>query len=187
MPKKTATTSLKAVREKDRLLDDDIARSLVRATSLFNRLTRQRVKAEFNITSMQAEILILMAVEPSLLGNDVAAAIGVNPSTVSNALDGMEKCGLVTRQRSTEDRRIVLITLTSLAKRIAGRATKISRGTVSALITGISESDLHIIQRGLKKMADNSRAHTSTALCEEVPQLSRNHDFTRRDLIYRRR
>jgi DNA-binding MarR family transcriptional regulator len=138
---------------------EHVAHALVRTSSAFKRLTTQRMKAEFEITGIQAEILMLLATEPTMLGNDLAAVVGVNASTVSHALDGMEKHGLLTRKRCTKDRRVVRIALTEPAKRMAHRTIDITRHILDALTSGISHSDLTALQRGLKRMADNCQTH----------------------------
>lgn len=148
---------------------DNVAHALVRTSSAFRRLTTQRIKEEFNITGIQAEILMLLATEPAMLGNDLAAVVGVNASTVSHALDMLEKYGLVTRRRCTDDRRVVHIGLTGQAKRIARRTIEITQDILDALTTGISETDLQALQRGLKRMADNCQNHARAPL--------QSHDF----------
>jgi DNA-binding MarR family transcriptional regulator len=139
---------------------DNVAHALVRTTSALKRLTTRHVREEFAITGIQAEILMLLAAEPSMLGNDLAAVVGVNASTISHALDVMEKRGLLTRRRCTDDRRVVRIALTAQARRVARRTIEISQRILDALTTGISKSDLQALQRGLKRMADNCQNPT---------------------------
>jgi DNA-binding MarR family transcriptional regulator len=138
---------------------DNVAHALVRTTSALKRLTTRHVREEFDITGIQAEILMLLAAEPAMLGNDLAAVVGVNASTVSHALDVMEQHGLLTRRRCTDDRRVVRIALTDQARRIARRTIEISQHILDALTTGISKSDLRALQRGLSRMAINCQTH----------------------------
>jgi DNA-binding MarR family transcriptional regulator len=149
----------KARRMAARTHHDNVAHALVRTTSALKRLTTRHIREEFDITGIQAEILMLLAAEPVMLGNDLAAVVGVNASTVSHALDVMEQYGLLTRRRCTEDRRVVRIALTDQARRIARRTIEISQHILDALTTGISKSDLLALQRGLKRMADNCQTH----------------------------
>ncbi|MBE1160842.1 MarR family winged helix-turn-helix transcriptional regulator [Dyella acidiphila] len=137
---------------------DHVAHALVRTAAAFKRLTTQRMKDEFAITGIQAEILMLLATEPSMLGNDLAAVVGVNASTISHALDALEQRQLLTRRRCTDDRRVVRIALTDQAKRIARRTIAITQHILDALTAGISHSDLQALQRGLRRMVDNCRA-----------------------------
>jgi DNA-binding MarR family transcriptional regulator len=173
-PKRGATAQrAKARRSTARSHHDNVAHALVRTSSAFKRLTTQRMKEEFDITGIQAEILMLLATEPSMLGNDLAAVVGVNASTVSHALDGMEKYGLLTRTRCTVDRRVVRIALTDQAKRIASRTIDITQHILDALTTGLSKSDLQALQRGLKRMADNCQTYARS------PARSRDARITR--------
>lgn len=134
---------------------DNVAHALVRTSSALKRLTAQHMRKEFDISGIQTEILMLLATEPAMLGNDLAAVVGVNASTISHALGTMEKLGLLTRRRCTEDRRVVRIALTAQARRIAQRTIQITQQILGALTTGISKPDLQALQRGLKRMADN--------------------------------
>jgi DNA-binding MarR family transcriptional regulator len=152
---------------------DNVAHALVRTSSAFKRLTTQHMKEEFNITGIQAEILMLLATEPAMLGNDLAAVVGVNASTVSHALDMLQKNRLLTRHRCTDDRRVVRIALTDQAKRIARHTIEITQHILDALTTGISKTDLQALQRGLKRMADNCQHNARS------PMQSRDFRFTR--------
>jgi DNA-binding MarR family transcriptional regulator len=159
--RRAATTQKAGTRRLDSLgQHDHVAHTLVRTSSAFKRLTTQRMKEEFAITGIQAEILMLLATAPSMLGNDLAAVVGVNASTVSHALDGMEKSGLLTRKRCTEDRRVVRIALTEPAKRMARRTLHITRHILDAITSGISAADLKVLQRVLQRMAENCQAQT---------------------------
>jgi DNA-binding MarR family transcriptional regulator len=158
------TQKSKARRFAARRQYDNVAHALVRTASAFKRLTTQRMKEEFNITGIQAEIVMLLAAEPAMLGNDLAAVVGVNASTVSHALDMMEKYGLLTRRRCTQDRRVVRIALTTRAKDIALRTIDIAQHILDALTTGISKTDLEALQRALKRMADNCHSQARSPM-----------------------
>ncbi|GLQ47161.1 hypothetical protein GCM10007862_22120 [Dyella lipolytica] len=173
-PKQGATAQkVRARRFAARNHHDNVAHALVRTSSAFKRLTTQRMKEEFDITGIQAEILMLLASEPAMLGNDLAAVVGVNASTVSHALDVMEKYGLLTRRRCTEDRRVVRIALTDQARRMARRTIEITRHILDALTTGIGKSDLQALQLGLKQMADNCQTHARSPLRNRDVRLPR--------------
>ena len=134
---------------------DNVAHALLRTTSAFKRLTTQRMKEEFDITGIQAEILMLLTAEPGMLGNDLAAVVGVNASTVSHALDVMEKQHLLTRRRCTQDRRVVCLALTEKARRIATRSMDVTHHILDALTAGISQTDLRALRSSLERMARN--------------------------------
>lgn len=142
---------------------DNVAHALVRTSSAFKRLTTQRMKEEFDITGIQAEILMMLAVEPDMLGHDLAAIVGVNASTITHALDVMEKQDLLTRRRCTEDRRVVRLALTEKAKRIARRTADITHRILDTLTEGISPNDLHAMQRSLERMANNCQTRTRSS------------------------
>jgi DNA-binding MarR family transcriptional regulator len=160
LPKRSVTARKgRARRLVDRNQYRDVAHTLVRTANAFRRLRTQRMKEEFNITGVQAEILVLLTEEPAMLSNDLAAVVGVNTSTICHAIDAMERKNLVTRKRSMEDRRVVHVALTVRAKRIALRTIEVTGHTLDALTAGISKSDLKAMQRGLTQMNYNCKEH----------------------------
>lgn len=83
-------------------------RQMIRATDLYSR----RLSKEVGLTAPQLLILqaiqSLGAVSISKLSGDVS----LSQATVTNIIDRLESRGLVTRHRSTQDRRVVHASLT---------------------------------------------------------------------------
>ena len=59
---------------------------------------------------MQANILAALFLKGSMTVSDLQTRLALGSSTITGALDRMEKQGLVKRQQSTEDKRIVVVT-----------------------------------------------------------------------------
>jgi DNA-binding MarR family transcriptional regulator len=79
---------------------------------LFRRLARVHGRAvkRFEISSVQANILVTLFLKGSMTVSDLQTRLALGSSTITGALDRMEKQGLVKRQQSTEDKRIVVVT-----------------------------------------------------------------------------
>jgi DNA-binding MarR family transcriptional regulator len=79
---------------------------------LFRRIARVHGRAvkRFEISSVQANILATLFLKGSMTVSDLQARLALGSSTITGALDRMEKQGLVKRQQSTEDKRIVVVT-----------------------------------------------------------------------------
>jgi DNA-binding MarR family transcriptional regulator len=84
---------------------DDFVRAAKRA--------RVRVEPDAVLTTSQYDLLFpLLEVETPLGLRELARAAGVSAPTATRMLDGLEGRGLVTRERSAEDRRAVCLALT---------------------------------------------------------------------------
>jgi DNA-binding MarR family transcriptional regulator len=84
---------------------DDFVRAAKRA--------RARVEPEAVLTSSQYDLLFpLLEVDAPLGLRELARAAGVSAPTATRMVDGLEARGLVTRERSLEDRRAVCLALT---------------------------------------------------------------------------
>jgi DNA-binding MarR family transcriptional regulator len=84
---------------------DDFVRAAKRA--------RARVEPEAVLTSSQYDLLFpLLEVDAPLGLRELARAAGVSAPTATRMVDGLEARGLVTRERSVEDRRAVCLALT---------------------------------------------------------------------------
>lgn len=76
-------------------------------------------------------------------------------NTLTPILKRLEAVGYVTRQRSTQDERQVVVSLTE-----AGRALR-EQGLEMDLVaaTGLSPEEFRILQKGIANLRDNLRAH----------------------------
>jgi DNA-binding MarR family transcriptional regulator len=93
------------------------------------RLARELRKEteQLGITARQATFLWLVKRSPGLSLAELAAEEGISPPAMSGHVDRLEKAGLLTRERSTDDRRRVGLRLTEegdrLMRRIRARRT----------------------------------------------------------------
>jgi DNA-binding MarR family transcriptional regulator len=83
------------------------------------RLSRLRARAAARITPQQAEALQLIADHGALSISSLALRLGIDPSTASRNLAGLERAGYIVRRRGKEDSRLTDAYLTARGKRIA--------------------------------------------------------------------
>src|SRR5579862_1250526 len=90
-----------------------VARSL-------SRLGRERARAAgADLTPQQAESLQLLAERGVISTSELALMLGIDPSTASRNLAGLERRGYIVRRRGAEDARQTDVRLTSRGKRTA--------------------------------------------------------------------
>ncbi|KAA0111008.1 MarR family winged helix-turn-helix transcriptional regulator [Mycolicibacterium sp. P9-22] len=76
-------------------------------------------------------------------------------NTLTPILKRLEAVGYVTRQRSTQDERQVVVSLTEAGRAL--RAQGLEMDLVAA--TGLSPEEFRVLQKGIANLRDNLRAH----------------------------
>ena len=96
------------------------------------RLGRERARAG-DITPQQAEALQLIAERGAMSTSALALVLGIDPSTASRNLGGLERGGYIVRRRGADDGRQSDVRLTPRGKRTA-EAVSIEWNTAYALL-----------------------------------------------------
>jgi DNA-binding MarR family transcriptional regulator len=114
-----------------------------------------RMLQEFQLYRGQELILALLWQQDGLTPSELATRLLVKPATITNALQAMEGSGLVTRQRSKQDQRVVEIFLTE-----AGRACQTSVEAIwhtieQSAFSDFSSAEEHELHRLLSKLDTN--------------------------------
>jgi DNA-binding MarR family transcriptional regulator len=90
------------------------------------------------VTGAQVWILAAIAENPGITVSRLSETLSVHVSTASNLLDKLDKAGLVERQRSTTDRRVVQLKLTPEGQVVMDRAPKPLTGVVPYALDKLS-------------------------------------------------
>jgi len=94
------------------------ARALQVLARSLGRVGRERARAG-EITPQQAEALQLIADRGAISTSSLADVLGIDPSTASRNLGGLERRGFVVRRRGADDGRQTDVRLTPRGKRTA--------------------------------------------------------------------
>lgn len=117
--------------EKEKQLDD-ILSSFRCITHNFQQLLWKHSE-ELNITSTQLMVLRKLAMHPDIGITELADLLHLGNSAASGVVDRMVKAGLITRERSQSDRRIVKLAMTGKGKEIRERSRQSFRRHVQPL------------------------------------------------------
>lgn len=109
-----------SIQAKDKPHVDAIVETLVYLYTESRRLTKGLAR-EFGLTGPQLTVIKILEQLGDLSLSSLSSRIKAKNSTVTGIIDRMEREGLVRRERSEEDRRIVLIRLTDEGRALAGR------------------------------------------------------------------
>lgn len=97
---------------------DRFARALLALDRGLGRIARERARSG-DVTPQQAETLQLIAERGALSTSTLATLLGIDPSTASRNLSGLERSGLITRQKGSDDGRQTDVRLTPRGRRAA--------------------------------------------------------------------
>ena len=100
------------------MADLKTARALQVVARALGRLGRERARAG-DVTPQQAEALQLVAERGPMTTSTLALTLGIDPSTASRNLAGLERAGYIVRKRGAEDGRQTDVRLTPRGKRTA--------------------------------------------------------------------
>ncbi len=109
--------------------------------------------AEVGLTPPQVAVLRVVGQNPGLSQRDLANRLGTAPSRVVQLVDELEERGIVTRTRSTADRRNYELTIPDTAPPEVAKVREIVRDHDAALVASLTEDEIAELRRLLGKLA----------------------------------
>jgi DNA-binding MarR family transcriptional regulator len=96
----------------DRHAATALSDSFKRLMGAVRRLRGRETHSPDELSTAQFQLLFGLRAGKLLSGGELACVAGLSPATTTQMLDGLEAAGLVTRERSLQDRRKVMTSLT---------------------------------------------------------------------------
>lgn len=87
---------------------------------------------------------------------DLAAAVGIQGATLTHHLDGMERAGLVSRERLPENRRVQRVLLTAAGESAFQRLRDAAVGFDSRIRSGLGEDEVDALRAALATLEANA-------------------------------
>ena len=110
---------------------------------------------KLEITYPQYLVLMILWEKDSISVNEITEKLILNTNTITPILKRMEAQGIITRKRSEEDERRVIITLTPKGKQLQSEASSIPEKLVERLVSEkVSLEELKILKDQLYKIID---------------------------------
>jgi DNA-binding MarR family transcriptional regulator len=129
---------------------DAIVETIIYLYTESRRLTKG-LASEYGLTGPQLTVLKLLETFGDLSLSSLSERIRAQNSTVTGIIDRMEREGLVRRERSTQDRRVIHIRLTDkggrLAQKISVEPMLIFRSALGALTRDDTKDLLRILTK----------------------------------------
>lgn len=124
------------------------------------RISRERARTG-EITPQQAETLQLIAEKGAVSTSQLAIILGIDPSTASRNLAGLEKAGFVARKKGADDGRQTDIRLTPRGKRAAESAASGAAQAFAALLERLPRGERQRVTDALEIVARTLDGETS--------------------------
>lgn len=122
----------------------------------------------YDITPPQFEVLLTLWNEDGLVLSELGRRLSRDGPTITGIIDRMEKKTLVTRKRSTRDRRVIQVFLTPKAWEVREKLMQMQRDAGMNITVDFSQNDIDLLESLLQKIMVNIENKI-------LPQLTNNH------------
>ncbi len=124
---------------------------------VMERILTQRDIDAFN--GAQGRILFVLWQRDGVPISELSRETGLAMTSLTSMLDRMEASGLVLRQRTSKDRRKVLISLTDEARALERDYNEVSDEMNEIFYAGFSEAEAEQLDSYLRRVLENIEAH----------------------------
>jgi len=131
---------------------DRFARALQIVAREVGLISRERARSG-EVTSQQAETLQVIAERGAVSTSSLAMTLGIDPSTASRNLAGLERKGFITRKKGVDDGRQTDVRLTPRGKRAADTSSSGSSQAFAALLEKIGRAERQKVTDALETLA----------------------------------
>ena len=131
-----------------------VARSFKRAMAAVRRLRGRETNRPGELTDAQYSLLFCLRDHSQMSVRELAQAADLSPASVTEMLEGLAGAGLVERQRSERDRRVVLTGLTDSGRGLVEARRARFEPRFRAALEPFNEDELVIAASVLERLRD---------------------------------
>lgn len=131
---------------------DSVGRFLNEASGRLMEALDRRAKS-VGVTAAQWRVLIRIALEIDTTAADLCRTLRYDTGSMTRMLDRLENQGLIRRERSTEDRRVVRLALTEAGEAICPRLQQIGIGVLDHFLMDFTPAEVEQLTDLLKRFA----------------------------------
>lgn len=135
---------------------DHIVETFVYLYTESRRATKELAR-QHGLTGPQVTALKILESIGTLSLSELSARMSAKNSTITGIVDRMERDGLVRRERSAEDRRVVFLRATARGRSIAASVPVTAMEIFGSALSSLSERDRAELTRILSLLADRVR------------------------------
>jgi MarR family transcriptional regulator for hemolysin len=101
-------------------------------------------------------VLLSLKTEGHRTQGELAEAVGIRQPTLSHHLDGLEREGLVHRERMADNRRVQRVTVTEAGEALFLRLRRAAGAFEGRLRAGLDDAEVAELRRLLAQLAENA-------------------------------
>ena len=120
----------------------------------FSRLLERRTLTH-DVSAGQWRFLRQLWREDGITQRELSERVGMREPTTVVALKGLEKAGLITRKKTTDDRRKTFIHLTSHAKKLELILAPMNAEIHEIATKGMTDDEVEVLQGLMRRVIDN--------------------------------
>lgn len=128
---------------------------------LYKRLAARFGKRHVEVTPAEWALLNRLWERDGQHPGELAESTIRDRTTTTRILDSMEKKGLIVRKLDRQDRRLMLVSMTSKGRKLETVLPPIAQEVLQEATAGISQRDLEVTFRTLRRIQDNLVAEES--------------------------
>jgi len=126
------------------MVEDREIASKLRLLSRLGTRVEDRLMREKGVSLAQSRLMEVIKHTPRARWSDIATVLGYSPRTITDALDALERDGLMTRVLDPGDRRAKILTLTKRGAQDLARA-QAERDEVREVIFGVLSTEERVV------------------------------------------
>ena len=115
----------------------------------------QNAIAPYGILIGQYHFLRVLWEKDEITQRELAATVGMKEPTTFTALAGMEKQGLLTRKRDSDDRRKMTVKLTDKGRGLKPKLIPIAKAVNDRPLTGLAPEQVSVLKTMLETLRNN--------------------------------
>ncbi|MFZ3130258.1 MAG: MarR family transcriptional regulator [Desulfosporosinus sp.] len=136
----------------DNLIDNTKVASLFQEVMILFKHSMSKVFENSDITVLQGMVLGIISKENRIKITELSSKLSLPNSTVSGIVDRLEKQGMVARERSEEDRRVVYVSISPHFKEMHQHSRKSFQQKIENMMNKGTSEDLNTIYKGLNTL-----------------------------------
>ena len=148
--KKIMGTDKKNKKEK---IQPEIVDRIVKAYNLISQGINPSFLEKMSLTTSQMKVLLLFEEEKQFSMGELSALYSVSVSTMTSMVDRMTQNNMLKRDQDRNDRRIVLVSLTSKGKKVLTRLVNARREVLESFLYTLDENEVKCFSRAMNNAA----------------------------------
>lgn len=114
--------------------------------------------AQHDLTYVQWVPLYMLVVQATNTVASLSRDLGIDPGAMTRSIHRLEAKGLVRRERSRTDGRVVNLVLTPAGRKVARKVPEVLSRVLNAHLHGFSEAEWRLLLQFLQRMLANGKA-----------------------------